>query len=72
MVRRALGCLVPAICRARASTPAKPTPTHTHTPRPPHPALSGLINVLDVGAGAWGAYTAVLSLIVGAALLKEG
>jgi hypothetical protein len=31
----------------------------------------GLINVLDVSAGAWGAYTAVFSVIVAAGIAKD-
>lgn len=31
-----------------------------------------MIDILDVSSGAWAAYTAVIGVIVGLAVLKEG
>ena len=64
------------MCGSRAR-PAAPQPAAhqlaatAYRPPPTPEQCQGLIAVLDVSAGAWAAFTAVLGVIVGAAVLKE-
>lgn len=53
----------------KANGPCKRQEPHG---QPPAASCSGMINVQHLGAGAWGAYTAVFAVIVASAIAMDG